>query len=251
CGAEAEEVINDLNASYPGISSHIPSSEEIVGDPEARIWTFGSPLSKEEVEAGRKKKEEGQLSVTIPEYRCRKNVIPALIYSDPSSPDSDTLPSDLKEETPDEQETEETRRHGELMHSIMENIHTSDDIDRALLKAKTAGHIGLQQKQQLKDFLTKAVQSVERYGWFAPGSRVINERGIVISGKVRRPDRIVIRPDGSAAIIDYKFGDHRNDKAYSRQVKRYAEALLRTGLAKKCEAYIWYVSLGEVVSCKL
>ncbi|MDE6510962.1 MAG: hypothetical protein K2L00_02545, partial [Muribaculaceae bacterium] len=60
---------------------------------------------------------------------------------------------------------------------------------------------------------------------------------------------IMIRPDGTAVIVDYKFGEHRDDKAYSRQAKRYASVLIKTGLAKKCEAYIWYVGLGEVLRC--
>ncbi|MDE6056582.1 MAG: PD-(D/E)XK nuclease family protein, partial [Muribaculaceae bacterium] len=64
------------------------------------------------------------------------------------------------------------------------------------------------------------------------------------------PDRILLRPDGSAVIVDYKFGEHRNDEDYCNQAIRYAYTLLKTGIAKKCEAYIWYVSLGEVVRCQ-
>ncbi|MDE5839291.1 MAG: PD-(D/E)XK nuclease family protein, partial [Muribaculaceae bacterium] len=105
--------------------------------------------------------------------------------------------------------------------------------------------------EQLKTEVTKALESVRDYGWFDKGLRVINERGIIDNGKMRRPDRLVIRPDGTAVIIDYKFGNHRNDAAYSRQVKRYRDAVIRAGLAKKCEAYIWYVSLGEVINCTL
>ncbi len=249
CGVEADEIIADIKTTYPDVADHVPTAEEITVDPEERVWSFGVPLSKEEVEAGRKRHEDGPCSIIVPEYRCG-TVIPALIYADPSSPDPDTLPSDLKEETPKEEESEETRRYGELMHSIMENIDTPDDIQRAILKAKSTGHIGWSQTKQLKEFLSKALQSVEKYGWFDKGLRVLNERGIVVDGKVRRPDRILIRPDGTAIIVDYKFGEHRNDKAYTRQVKRYVSALLQTGIAKKCEAYIWYVSLGEVLSVK-
>ena len=250
CGVEAEEIIADIKETYPEAAAHIPSPGEIRVDPEESVWSFGVPLSREEVEAGRKKKEDGAANVTVTEYRCG-NVIPALIYSDPANPDSDTLPSDLREEPAEEEESEEIRRYGELMHSIMERVDTAADLNKALLKAKTSGHIGLRQMNELKATLSKAMESVERFGWFAPGCRVINERGIVTDGKVRRPDRIVLRPDGTAMIIDYKFGERRNDKAYGRQVRRYAAALLQTGLAKKCEAYIWYVSLGDVVRCTL
>ncbi|MDE7345868.1 MAG: UvrD-helicase domain-containing protein [Muribaculaceae bacterium] len=247
CGSEAEEITADIKAAYPDIADYIPDANEIDVSAEEKVWSFGTPLTKEEVEAGHKKKEDGPVSLSVPEYRCG-TVIPALIYSDPSSPDLDTLPSDLREEHTDEQESEETRRYGELMHSIMENINTPADIPYALLKAKSSGYIGVQQSKNLNEFLKKALQSVEQYGWFDKGVRVINERGIAIDGKVRRPDRIVMRKDGSAVIVDYKFGERRNDKVYGRQVKRYASALLQTGTVKKCEAYIWYVSLGEVIN---
>ncbi|MDE5872085.1 MAG: UvrD-helicase domain-containing protein [Muribaculaceae bacterium] len=246
CGADADEIITDIKTTYPEISGLIPDSSEITVQEDEKIWSFGTPLTEEEVEAGRKKKEDGPLSIPISEYRCG-TAIPALIYSDPSSPDTDPLPSNLKDETTEEQETEETRRYGELMHSIMEGVNTADDIPRVLLKAKSSGHISRRQMEQMQDLLNHAIKSVDKYGWFVPGCRVINERGIVADGKVQRPDRIVIRPDGSAVIVDYKFGEHRNDKAYSRQVKRYATSLMKTGIVRKCEAYIWYVSLGEVV----
>ena len=159
----------------------------------------------------------------------------------------------MKEETADDQETEETRRYGELMHNIMEHVDTASDLPRALLRAKTAGQISLRQMELMSMQMAEALKSVESYGWFAPGLKVIKERGIVTNGTKRhpdrivvRPDRIMIRPDETAVIVDYKFGEHRNDEKYSWQVKRYASELLKTGIAKKCEAYIWYVSLGDV-----
>ena len=247
CGVEAENIIEDLRQTYPNTANYIPAADEIEVDFENLTWSYGQKLGSEEIMSGRKKKEEKSVNKVLTDYTCG-SLIPALIYSDPTSTDSDTLPVELKEEIP--AESEETRKFGELMHSIMENLKTASDLPRALLKAKSAGHISLNRMQELKEQLTKALESVKDYGWFDEGCRVINERGISIDGKVSRPDRIVIRPDGTAVIIDYKFGEQRNDKVYTRQVKRYASALLQTGIAKKCEAYIWYVSLGDVVFVK-
>ncbi|MDE6560912.1 MAG: UvrD-helicase domain-containing protein [Muribaculaceae bacterium] len=248
CGAEAEEIIEDINKSYPNAIKYIPSADEINVDVDNRSWSLGEPLGKDAIIAGRKKKEGNAENHILSDYRCG-TVIPALIYSDPTSPDTDTLPLELNEDTADEAESEQSRHYGELMHSIMEGINTKADLPRVLLRAKTAGLISTQEMEEMKLQLSDALDSVSSYGWFEPGCRVINERGIAIDGKVRRPDRIVVRPDGTAIIVDYKFGEQRNDKAYTRQVKRYSEALLKTGLVKKCEAYIWYVSLGDVVSC--
>ncbi len=246
CGAEAGDVIAQIKEAYPEVSDYIPSAEEISVDIESSSWSFGEPLGKEDIIAGRKKKEGTAENKVITDYRSG-TVIPALIYSDPTSPDGSPLPSDLNEETPEEDESEQSRQYGELMHSIMEGLITKADLHRVLLRAKISGLINRRQMEEMEKQLIDALQSVDSYGWFAPGNRVINERGIVIDGKISRPDRIVIREDGTAVIIDYKFGDNRNDKAYTRQVKRYASALLKTGIAKKCEAYIWYVSLGEIL----
>lgn len=247
CGAEAEKIIAEINAAYPQDAAYIPTPEEIEVDFDALSWSFGYPLTAEEILKGRKDKEDTSENVVITDFRCA-TIIPALIYSDQKNLDDDPLPADLKEDTPaEEMETEQNRRFGELMHCIMEGIYTFSDLPRVLLQAKSNGIINLSQMEGLKEYISKALKSVESYGWFAPGNRVINERGIAIDGIVRRPDRIVIRPDGSATIVDYKFGEHRNDKAYCRQVKQYSSALLKTGIVKKCEAYIWYVNLAEIV----
>lgn len=250
CGSEAEEIIADITASYPETSNLIPNADEIHVDLDNRSWSFGKMLTNGEIIEGRKKKEETSENTIVSDYRCGQ-IIPALIYQDPTSPDSDKLHDEVDEMPHDENESEDIRRYGELMHSIMENIQTISDLPQALLKAKTTGLINKKEMEQMYDQLSKALKSVRSYGWFEPDCRVINERGILVNGKVHRPDRIVVRPDGTAVIIDYKFGDHRNDKAYIRQVKRYASALIKTGLTKKCEAYVWYVSLGEVVCSTL
>ncbi|MDE6855984.1 MAG: hypothetical protein K2J34_05950, partial [Muribaculaceae bacterium] len=140
CGAEAQDIIPNINGTDGNVADLIPSPEEITVDEENLTWSFGTPLTRQEIEAGRKKKEAGPEDSVITDYRCSEH-LPAIICSDPSSPDTDTLPSDLKEETPEEEESEESRRYGELMHSIMENIIIAADLPRALLKAKSTGHI--------------------------------------------------------------------------------------------------------------
>ncbi len=246
CGFEAEEVISRIREAYPDTAEYIPSADEITVDPDGRSWCFGAPLDADEISAGRKAKEGGTHNVAVRDFACGA-VIPSLKYADPTSPDTNLLPTGEEDDSSEPNDPEEIRRYGELMHSLMEQLRTPADLDKVILKMKTAGYIGRSESDKLKETVERALESVRSLGWFDPDVRVINERGIIDRGKLRRPDRMVIRPDGTVVIIDYKFGDHRNDKAYSRQVKRYAEAALRAGLAKKSEAYVWYVSLGEIV----
>ncbi|MDE5840871.1 MAG: UvrD-helicase domain-containing protein, partial [Muribaculaceae bacterium] len=149
CGADADMVIADIKDNYPGASPYIPAPEEINVDIDSRCWTFGEPLSTEEIVSGRKIKEDGQKHVTVGDYGCG-TIIPALKYADPACPDTNMLPFSTEEEDTDITITDETRKYGELMHSLMEQLHTPEDLDKALLRMKSAGYINRTQKEQLK-----------------------------------------------------------------------------------------------------
>lgn len=258
CGAEAEENIAALQEAYGNISDLLPKANEIEVDTENKKWSYGVKPAKEEVEfmriqreerKGRAKEQGKEENFILCDYRCGVN-IPALKYTDLSDPEPDIFPTDIKEDTTDDSETEDMRLYGKLMHSILEKIKTPDDLHRALLKAKTTGNIGSEEMKILEKDLKMALKSVEGYGWFDADVRVITERDIVGAGpKAKRPDRIIFHPDGTAVIVDYKFGEVNKDSAYRRQVKGYASALIKSGLAKRCEGYVWYVNLGRVIQC--
>lgn len=248
CGTEAKDIIEDLRLKYPEAESYLPTAEEIEVDAENKCWSYGEQLSKEDIEKGRKEKKDSERKETtaITDYRST-NTFRQLLCSDTTGTDRDTLPTNLREES-DDIEPEEIRLYGEIMHSVMETITTADDLHISLLRMKSSGHIGLETMTRLERELGAAIENVKEYGWFEKGMRVITERSIVgIGDKVQRPDRIVIRPDKTAVVVDYKFGTQRNDKKYLRQVRKYANAIEKAGIASKCEGYVWYVTLGTVL----
>lgn len=250
CGVEADDIIARIRGDRPGEAPYIPGPGEFDVDRDAMRWTFGVLPSKEEVarlKGSEKKKEAGAAGSLLTEYSCSRK-IPDMLYANPASPKEETLPLEIEtEEDEAVAEPEEVRLYGELMHTIMERVETIDDLDRALLRAKTRGFINHREVPEHRKTLADAIASVEKYGWFAPGQTVLNERAMGYYGKLIRPDRIIMRPDKTAVIVDYKFGTHRNDAAYGRQVRRYAKALVSSGVARRCECYVWYVTLGEVV----
>ncbi len=257
CGSEAADIIDGIAEEYPDAAPYLPKKEDFSADPDSLTWEMGTLPTREEVLASiaQHGDDEHDSSIAIDEFRCGVE-IPALLYQDPASSEADILPLE-EETTPDEEEesdasaeTEESRARGELLHHLMEHIITADDLPRAILKFKMRGHVSRAIAPRLEADILEALRSVESYGWFAPGVRVLRERAIATGGHIIRPDRVILHPDGSATVVDYKFGTHRNDSAYSRQVKRYADAIVAAGKAKKCEAYIWYVSLGEVLRCR-
>lgn len=248
CGEEGDEIINEIAEACPSDLEYIPPMAQFDVDPESLSWSYGDIPDREEVlkkSDSLHKKEEGVHVTPISQYYCSPS-IPSLLYADPASPDDDVLPLEI-ESTDDDTESEEVRAYGELMHSIMEFINIPDDIQRVLLRMKTRGFINRREEEKYKKEINDAIEGVSQYGWFEPGLKVINERAIASRGKMLRPDRIIFREDGTAVIVDYKFGTHRNDKSYSRQLARYAKALVASGKASRCDTYIWYVTLNKVV----
>ena len=82
--------------------------------------------------------------------------------------------------------------------------------------------------------------------WFDGTYRVLNEASIVDqSGEIKRPDRVLIAPDGSRVIvIDYKFGQPH--ASHRRQVSQYVSLLRGMGYPS-VEGWLWYLAGEEVV----
>ena len=89
--------------------------------------------------------------------------------------------------------------------------------------------------------------------WFDPANKVYSERTITMASSQardgienRRPDRIVLRPDGRLLVIDYKTGQ-RKDRRYCRQVKQYIAKLQAMGMGSDIEGRIWYTAHDIII----
>lgn len=247
-GVENDNIIAGIAGNNPGEERYLPSTGLFEVDNEAFKWEFGSIPSREDVlETTRRRQKKGEAVPVkqITEYWCAKT-IPSILIEDPASPQQSDLPGeDRKYDGYDEDDP--VTLYGKVMHRIMEYVATAADLDFALRKVKTQGLISYRDIPQYKAELGAALKSVEKYGWFAPGVQVLNERGIATRGETYRPDRVIIRKDGSATVVDYKFGSERSDAKYRRQVRKYVDLLLKAGVATSCDAYVWYVNLGIVL----
>ncbi len=139
------------------------------------------------------------------------------------------------------------RNYGILLHRLFEGVVTADDIFSALEKMLLDGEIGREERDNLKETLSRRLQNETVARWFAPGQQVNSERNLIVpeegSTARYRPDRVIVA-DGGAVVIDYKFGMEQKPE-YVRQVKRYLSILRDMGYGK-VEGYIWYVLLDEV-----
>lgn len=142
--------------------------------------------------------------------------------------------------------TDSGRQRGNIMHDILANTHTVNDLHRAVGYVVRRGALPTSQRDDTKRILSEALASVESYGWFSGFKKAYRERAIQLApGKTVRPDRVVWTADGHIDIIDFKFG-HEHPRDYNRQLRTYIDAYAAVGY-KGVRGFIWYVDLRKVV----
>lgn len=142
---------------------------------------------------------------------------------------------------------------GNTLHSIMERVRTPKDVDHALKRAFHRGIITEEELDRFSEQLGKSMKDPRVAEWFADDNLLMLERKITTGGKdFKRPDRVVMKPNGEITIIDYKFGerDDETDARYAKQVNGYKKALCDAmGCDIGCvSGYIWYVLEGDIVA---
>lgn len=138
-------------------------------------------------------------------------------------------------------ETAGSRLNGIIIHSVLEHVNVPSDLRRAMDHVVFDGLIDAGEALEMEKFLAGAIASVEDRGWFSVGGSVYrNERTIVdpVSGTQTRPDRVVVKDDGSVEIIDYKTGSKSPD--HVAQVRGYMDSYRRMGY-DVVKGFIWYL----------
>ncbi|MBF7091086.1 UvrD-helicase domain-containing protein [Flavobacterium sp. ALJ2] len=134
---------------------------------------------------------------------------------------------------------QEAISYGNVIHEILAFVKYKSDIDLAVVKALEDGLITFDQK----DIVLKTIQEIVNHSeiniCFEVGNRVLNEETIIQKeGKVLKPDRVVITPNGEAYLLDYKTG--LSNPKYKQQVEEYQFAIENMGfkVLKKALVYI-------------
>ncbi len=132
---------------------------------------------------------------------------------------------------------------GKMLHDLFSRIRTMADIDTQVDSLFGNGLIDSQQQaNELKHAIHRHIQESGVGSWFDGNYRLFNETSILFRDngvmQTRRPDRVMIMPDGRAVVVDFKFGTERED--YHHQVEEYMELLRKMGF-KNVEGHIWYV----------
>ncbi len=132
---------------------------------------------------------------------------------------------------------------GKIIHDILADINTGEEIDATCLKAFNNGIINETELAEIKKTLKSSLADPQIAHWFDGSYEVINERSLLTSDSILRPDRIMISGN-RAIVVDYKTGAKKSEN-YDRQVKRYAKTLKETGI-EKVTGFLWYINQNEV-----
>lgn len=137
------------------------------------------------------------------------------------------------------EEVTKAREHGILVHYLLSQVISYDDIDRVVKQALLSGDISVPEAMTISESIKKLISIESIAPYFAPGLDIRNELEILTAeGLVLRPDRVVLS-DGRAVVIDYKTG-RKNPAKYHVQMSDYEHALLSLGYVsvKKILLYI-------------
>jgi ATP-dependent exoDNAse (exonuclease V) beta subunit len=130
------------------------------------------------------------------------------------------------------------REWGELVHQILSEIRTVDDIDTALQSYLLEGTLTQESANQLKDRFLQMAHYPLIAAAFVKEAKVKNECEILCDHEILRPDRYAELPD-VIYLIDYKTG--KKDEAHQVQLKNYIFAL-QGMVAKEIRAFLVYLS---------
>lgn len=146
------------------------------------------------------------------------------------------------------EEVAKARHDGILVHYILSQIKSKEDLDVVIERAHSAGIISDEEAANIKIDVKEILDLKSISSYFETGVNVKNELEILTStGAILRPDRVVIQGQ-EAVVIDYKTGKKSSSK-YHAQMKDYENALLGLGYAsvKKILVYIHEREVEQVI----
>ncbi|WP_040279494.1 UvrD-helicase domain-containing protein [Psychroserpens damuponensis] len=102
---------------------------------------------------------------------------------------------------------EKAINRGDLVHNIMAHVKTAADVGFALEHFLSLGIINTDQYDELENLMTRIINHEQLRSYFDATNTVYNEQDIISkTGKLFRPDRVVVNSYNQATIIDYKTG---------------------------------------------
>ena len=142
------------------------------------------------------------------------------------------------------------KERGTYIHAVLQEIRTANDAAEVISRLYKRGDIDSQviSLADMSKTIRRLLSLPRVQPWFRPGLQVLNELSLVDNeGQLRRPDRVIIAPDGVVTVIDYKTGDRH--AGYYKQVAAYMQALSDMGFSN-VEGYIFYIKEEKIIKIR-
>ncbi len=137
-----------------------------------------------------------------------------------------------------------SRDYGLLMHEIISNVKSENDIQTAVEKKISEGELLESEKENTVRFLRECISIPEVSVWYSGKYEVLNEMQVLHPQfGFSRPDRVMIG-DNEVIVVDYKFGE-AEDAKYNRQVQYYVQRIKEMGHSV-VKGFVFYVKQGKV-----
>ncbi|WP_299004508.1 exodeoxyribonuclease V subunit beta [uncultured Tenacibaculum sp.] len=128
---------------------------------------------------------------------------------------------------------------GNLIHEMMAEVTTKEDINEAILRYEQQGALPKEKIEGITKKIEQIINHPLLQEYFSDEVTIYNEREIVdVDGQIVIPDRLVFNQDNEVVIIDYKTG--KSSKVYHQQLLKYARVLqtMNFKVQKKLLIYI-------------
>jgi ATP-dependent helicase/nuclease subunit A len=130
-------------------------------------------------------------------------------------------------------------RWGNLVHTVLSEITTKNDLETVMDKISSSGMIDESDKERLQRTIQDILNNPATSHLFAEGVKVRKEAEILLkNGNTLRPDRVMI-DDEKIMLIDYKTG--KPDIKHEEQLRDYESRLLEMGY-KEIKKFLLYTT---------
>lgn len=142
---------------------------------------------------------------------------------------------------------------GKLFHYVLSQITSADDVPAVIRRLSEEGIFeSSRQRRQAEKLIVRGLQHPQVKTWFQAGLKLFNECSMIVeeNGRIqtRRPDRVVMMPDGRIVVVDFKFGNPKPD--HITQVRNYMSFMSQMQPQGRVEGYLWYVYNNHVEEVK-
>ena len=163
------------------------------------------------------------------EIKSNKEPIGEFVYKPVVSQRQKALSFKRKSSLQWNENTQEHRVYGNLLHHILSQIKYRSDAPLVIHRFFQEGTLHTSHREKIVKDINTIIDSEELGQYYTADWRVYNERPLLAADKtLHRPDRVMIKRNSKdAVIIDYKTGEER--EMHKAQILDYAALLRKCG----------------------